>query len=121
MGRDLGEAQRGRAMSLCPIPRSLNKTPARNDLKHCHVLIFLIENIKDVINIDIENIHIIQKCKGRTTICPLPQPLEDLPRGNLPYTSLTYSCLPSLAHTAAGYARCSRLEFSLKATVFPPK
>lgn len=78
----MGEAERGRAMSLCPIPRSLNKTPARNDLKHCHVLIFLIENIKDVINIDIENIHIIQKCKGRTTICPLPQRLEALPRGN---------------------------------------
>ena len=35
------KAGRGGATSLCPTPRSLDRTPAGNDPKHCHVLIFL--------------------------------------------------------------------------------
>lgn len=44
-GRAVGEAGRGRARSLCPAPRSLDKTPVGNDSTHCRVLNVLTEKM----------------------------------------------------------------------------
>lgn len=85
VGRGMGEAGLGRATSLCPTPRSLDKTPVGNVFpQHCHVLNFLTQ--KDIINIGVGNIHIIQKCKGHTTIflSPWPRPPESLPHPTHP-------------------------------------